>query len=245
MVKRFVKFSWLFLIGLLPLISACTKETTSTNDAVTNYVEDAVLELRDSTNVGPEHCYELVFPITIQFPDSMTTQVDSFGQLKTALRDWKEANPDNNERPTLVYPISIINQDGEVVTVANAEELKALRDACPFPGFEHGGHHGSHGPRGGHGGGSGHSGGSGNGGCMCFQLVFPISIAFPDDTTQEVADQRAFHDAVKAWHMANPDIGGRPELVFPLTVKLADGTTQQVADAAALRALKESCAGGN
>lgn len=51
MLKSFVKLSWLFLIGLLPLINACTKENATTNDAVTNYVEDAVLGLRDSTNV--------------------------------------------------------------------------------------------------------------------------------------------------------------------------------------------------
>ncbi|MFN7116483.1 MAG: hypothetical protein ACK4TA_06755 [Saprospiraceae bacterium] len=242
MVKGFVKISWLFLIGLLPLLNACNEEdATTTNDETTNYVEDALLEIRDSTNVGPEHCYELVFPVTLQLPDETTVEIDSFGELRTVLRDWKAANPDSDERPTLVFPIELINSDGEVITVENAAALKALREACPFPG----GPRGPRGPRGGHGGGHGRPGGDhgGNGGaCACFEIVFPVTIAFPDNTTQEVAGRKALRDAARAWRAANPGVQGRPELVFPITVKLEDGTTQEVADAAALKALKENCA---
>lgn len=243
MVKGFVKISWLFLIGLLPLLNACNEENTATtNDEVSNYVEDALLELRDSTNVGPEHCYELVFPVTLLLPDETTVEIDSFGEFRTVLHDWKEANPDSDERPTLVFPIELINSDGEVITVESAEALKELREACPSP-------RGPRGPRGGHGGGhgrpGGHHGPGDNGGCACFEIVFPVTIEFPDGTTQEVADRKALRDAARAWHEANPGVAGRPELVFPITVELEDGTTVEVADADALKALKETCASSN
>lgn len=245
MLKGFAKFSGILLLSFLTWMTACNKDaSTTTTDDVSDFVESALTELRDSANVGTGHCFELVFPITIVFPDETTTEVDSFPELKTALHDWKEANPDSNERPTFKYPLEVLAQDGTIITVTNAEELKALRDSCDM-----GGHHGPRGPRGGHGGGPGRpgNGGGGNhgngGDCACFQIVFPVTIQFADGTTKSVADERALRDAARAWHEANPGVEGRPELVFPINVKLTDGTTQAVADAAALKALKESCTG--
>lgn len=237
MVKGFVKLTGLFLIGLLTWMTACTQDSTTTStDDVTNYVEDALTEIRDSANVGRGHCYELVFPVTIVFPNATTVEVDSFPELKTALRDWKIANPTSTERPSLKFPVSVINKDGEIITVSDEAGLKTLRDSCDM-----GEPHGPRGPRGGHGRGP-RGGGHGNGGeCACFQIVFPVTIAFPDGTTKQVADQRAFQDAIKTWRQANPTATAKPELKFPVTVKLSDGTTQAIANAEALKALKESC----
>lgn len=240
MVKGIFKFSWIFLIGALTWLTACNEESSTTTDDVTTYVEDALTEIRDSVNVGRGHCYELVFPVTLQFPDETTVQVDSFGALKTALREWKEANPDSDERPTLVFPIEVIAQDGTVISIASAEELKELRDSCHFGG--------PRGPRGGHGGGPGrpHGGNHGGGGsCSCFEIVFPITLSFPDGTTATAADRAALKTLTRAWKAANPTSTERPEMVFPITVKLEDGTTQTVASPAALQALKESCTDGD
>ena len=51
--------------------------------------------------------------------------------LKAALKEWKEANPDAEVRPTLVFPINVTDKSTEeVVSVNSKEELQALKAAC-------------------------------------------------------------------------------------------------------------------
>jgi hypothetical protein len=104
-------------------------------------------------------CYELVFPVTIQFSDSTSVEVASFEAMRQAIRSWFVANgghPKPFNRPTIVLPIEVINQAGEVITVETLEELKELRELC-------GPHHGGGGP---------------HGGRPCFALVFPVTFSF-------------------------------------------------------------------
>lgn len=76
----------------------------------------------------------------------------------------------------------------------------------------------------------------------CFTLVFPVTIVFPDGTTQEFATEDALRAAKKEWKESDLySKESHPELKFPVTVTLADGTSSEIADEEAFRELRHEC----
>ncbi len=219
------KFSWLFAFAICALVfTSCSKEETTASDEADAFVDEALFRIQDSGNMGRFGCYELVFPITINYADSSSATLNSYEELKAAIRAYKEANPDATEKPELSYPLEVLTEEGEIIVVNNQEELRELRSACPRNFFGKNGHRG-HRKR----------------GCSCFDLVFPLSIQFPDGTSAEAADRDELKTLARTWKEANPDATERPELVFPVDVLLDDGTTVTVDSKEALRELKEGC----
>jgi hypothetical protein len=170
-MKKSLKFFLLPLIALISIIVACNKSDSTT---VEEAVDEVLFSAQERGGMGRFGCYELVFPVTFTLPDSSTATVNSYDEMKQTLRAYFEANgtPGNGghhhgNRPKIdfVFPISVISQDGEVITVADELELRALREACA-------GTFGNHGPQ-----------GHGQHGLSCFEIVFPITIQFPDSTT--------------------------------------------------------------
>ncbi|HEX5111204.1 MAG TPA: hypothetical protein VFV79_00040, partial [Saprospiraceae bacterium] len=203
-----------------------------------NFVDNSIEQIQSRSGAGRFGCYELVFPVTLQFADSTTATVNSYEELREAIRTWFEtngANHNHHSRPTLVYPYQVTNDAGEIITVENDDQLKELLAACrPGPGGP-----GNGGNNGGHGNGHGNHGG----GDACYTLVFPITIQFPDSTLAIVASQEEFREAVHTWKQNNPNTLGRPELVFPITVTLKDGTQAVVNSKEELQAIKDACRG--
>jgi hypothetical protein len=72
----------------------------------------------------------LVFPITVQFPDSTQLSVASPEELRTALHDWKQNNPTIHGKPQFVFPITVTLKDGTQVVVNSPEELRAIKEDC-------------------------------------------------------------------------------------------------------------------
>lgn len=163
----------LFLIGFLV---SCQKDESVSSD-VDNFVNTSAEELQRGAGLGLAGCYELVFPVTLQFADSTTLAVNSYDELKQAIHDWYLANGGSSRphsHPTLVFPFQVTNDAGEIITVENRDQLKALIALCrpvdPGNGGGHGGgHHGGH-----HGGGV-----DGN---PCFTVNYPYTIQFPDSS---------------------------------------------------------------
>ncbi len=229
-MKKSLKFFLLPLIALISIIVACNKSDSTT---VEEAVDEVLFSAQERGGMGRFGCYELVFRVTFTLPDSSTATVNSYDEMKQTLRAYFEANgtPGNGghhhgNRPKIdfVFPISVISQDGEVITVADELELRALREACA-------GTFGNHGPQ-----------GHGQHGLSCFEIVFPITIQFPDSTTAEVADRQALHQLVRTWNQANPGLHARPIIVFPISVKMTDdGSIVTVNSREELHDLKESC----
>ena len=78
----------------------------------------------------PMYCFKLQFPLTIEFPNTDSQEVNNRMELKQAVRAWKEANPDIDERPSLQFPVTVEMEDGTLVEVQSKEELQALKDDC-------------------------------------------------------------------------------------------------------------------
>ena len=75
-------------------------------------------------------CVDLVFPVTIEFPDGTTTIVNSKEELKTAVTTWRENNADIEGHVKIQFPFEVTLKNGDIVTINNLEELKALLKKC-------------------------------------------------------------------------------------------------------------------
>lgn len=236
MYRTFFKpFGLIVVLALIGFFTSCQKE----DDAITveNFTTKSVDEINERSGLGRHGCLELVFPVSIQFADSSIVSVNSYQELRQAIRTWFESTgntPHHGVRPTLVFPYQVINEAGEIITVENQEQLAELLALCRP-------HHGG-GPGGpGNGGGHGHGGHGGNHGDPCFTLVYPVTFQFSDSTQVTVNSSEELHAAVHAWKENNPNTPAKPEIVFPVTVTLRDGTQVVVNSAAELKAIKEDC----
>ena len=106
-------------------------ETVTINNAEEmNMVKRECWEYEDE---GRE-CFGLVYPVTFIMPDGssiVVTTDDEDGWQE--VKNWYDANPESEERPTLQYPVDIIYRtiDGDsTVTINNEEEMEAAKDDC-------------------------------------------------------------------------------------------------------------------
>ena len=224
MKNIFGKFGFLILLGFfgMALLTSCSEEANEI-ESVENFVDDAVESLERAGKFGKRGCFEFVFPISIDFPDESSSTVEDYATLKTTIKEWKEANPEAEEKPSLAFPLEILGEDGTATTVASQEELLELRKECRRTHFD---------------------------GkrkirrffrSACFKPVFPLSVEFPNGTIVEAANATTLKTVLREWkeNVENPD--GRPQVIFPIEVEYTDGTIVEVADKEALKALKDTC----
>lgn len=210
---------------LLPafFFTACEKSDLATTEEVDNYVVSAITDMETDARCGRHGCYEFVFPIVIVLPDGSEVSADSYEALRTAIKSWREANPDAEGRPQLAFPLDVLSEDGEVISVDSREALLELRKECrrqnPRPG---------HGPL----------------AKACFRIQYPLTVALPNGTQVTFPGPQELKQAARRWCNAYPRNCKRPQLVFPVTVVFRDGTTVEAQSKQALKALKDACQDG-
>ena len=160
-------------------------------------------------------CFEINFPVTLEYADGTTEEVADADAMKAAIKAWREANPGSKDRPSFVFPIDVTLENGDVVTVEDADGLKELAQDCRPERKDKRGD--------------------------CFEINFPVTLEYADGTTEEVADADAMKAAIKAWHEANPGSKDRPSFVFPIDVTLENGDVVTVEDADGFKALAKDC----
>jgi len=148
-------------------------------------------------------CFALVYPVTFIMPDgsgiTVTTDDEAGWQ---EVKDWYDANPESEERPTLDYPVDIVYEtnDGETtVTVNNEEEMEALKDECRDAWND-------------------------DEGRECFELVLPVSFVMPDGSTISVENEESWGN-LREWYMNNNETEEEPALQYPVDISYEDGTT--------------------
>lgn len=107
--------------------------------------KEALMELRadcpcDHPGGRPGHhgkrfgfsCFELVFPVTLNLPDSTTQEFQSKEELKAFLIEWRKNHQGTaGSHPTLAFPLTIkFKEDGTEQTLQNKEELIAAKKSC-------------------------------------------------------------------------------------------------------------------
>ena len=228
MLAKILQSKLLIALTIFALFSACEKNELV--DPESDLLGLTALELRDGGTYGAAggaRCAELVFPVTVDFPDGTSAEAADREALRGLMEAWKTNNPGTRERPLIAYPHNVVLADGTVVTINNEEALKAVFAEC-MPAGKGKGRGGKH-----------H--GKGRGGQHCFTPVFPVNLAFPDGSVVEVVDAAAFEGLIKAWRASNPGATGRPEIQFPFQVELTDGTLVMIEGEEDLVAVKQSC----
>ena len=128
-----LNFRFLFVLVLGLSFASCSDSSDVADEASAEaYAEETVFRTQESANIGRFGCYELVFPVTVNFSDGTSVTVDSYETLKAAVKEWRKANPRVRTRPTLAFPYDIINDEGEIIVDEVGAEKLALEKAQAF-----------------------------------------------------------------------------------------------------------------
>lgn len=85
----------------------------------------------DHRNHFNNSCFRMVFPINIKYPNGNVATFTNKHDLKAALRIWKNANPDAEQRPHIAFPVNLIlKSSGNAVTIDSRLDLIRLKNEC-------------------------------------------------------------------------------------------------------------------
>ena len=168
----------------------------------------------DKDNKKDWKCFDLALPFTFDMPDGSSITVEAEDGY-TALRDWYEANPDSEEKPSLQYPVDIAFGDDETITVNSDDEMRSVYRRCSYRDKD-------------------------KRYWDCFELVYPVTFIMPDGSTIAVADRDDWDD-VKSWYDSNPDSEEKPSLQYPVDISYRDGTIQTIDNDEEMGVSKRDC----
>ena len=141
-------------------------------------------------------CFEIVYPITIMMPNGSAYIIDSEEDPDLdAVKNYYKENEGAEERPSIVFPVNIIDNVGETKTISSEEEMKDAYRQCSGRDRDWGARE-------------------------CFDLVFPVTYIMPDGSTYEISSEEdvAGWEELKEWYDANPDSEERPEMQYPVEI---------------------------
>ena len=165
-------------------------------------------------------CFELVYPVTFIMPDgsSITVATDDEDGWQE-VKDWYDANPESEERPTLEYPVDIVyetNAGDSTVTINNEEEMEAAKDECCDEWNDE------------------------EDDRECFELVLPVTFVMPDGSTISVENDEGWGN-LRDWYMNNNGTEEEPALQYPVDISYEDGTTLTINSEEEMAAAEEDC----
>ena len=165
-------------------------------------------------------CFELVYPVTFIMPDgsSITVATDDEDGWQE-VKDWYDANPESEERPTLEYPVDIVyetNAGDSTVTINNEEEMEAAKDECCDEWNDE------------------------EDDRECFELVLPVTFVMPDGSTISVENDEGWGN-LWDWYMNNNETEEEPALQYPVDISYEDGTTLTINSEEEMAAAEEDC----
>ncbi len=153
---------------------------------------------RSDEHDGDWKCFGIVYPISFNMPDGTVLEVTEDSEDGwSGIKLWYEQNPNSDERPSIQFPIQIIFDDNDIITVNDEDELKEAYSGCRRK----------------------NNNWNRDEGWSCFDLVYPITYIMPDGSELTVTeDTEDGWSDLKSWYEANPDSDQRPELQYPVDI---------------------------
>ena len=172
-------------------------------------------------------CFNLVFPVTFIMPDgsNITVETDDDAGWQT-VKDWYDANPESDERPTLQFPVDVTyeTENGDsTLTVNNDEEMEYLKRSCwEDDEMEED--------------------------RECYEYILPISFTMPDGSTITIEDDEGWL-SLREWYANNNESEEEPSLQYPVNIVLFDEedeeSTVTINNEEEMNDLEEECWGDN
>ena len=218
-IKNLRNFGFAVLAMLALSFTSCNKEAELVD--IESFTDSSIEKLQGGA-IGKSACLELIFPVSIQFVDESTAEVTDYRNLHETIVNWfteNDVEKSKENKPQLIFPIQVLNEEGEIVNVETQEALMELRKECPRRGK---------------------CKGKNGRGFRCFSLVFPITVTI-DGEDITFANRMTLKAAIRAYKMEAGDEAVRPTLVFPITVEYDDETQVTVNSKEELQALKKDC----
>ena len=165
-------------------------------------------------------CFALVYPVTFVMPDGSTITVETDDEAGwQEVKDWYDANPESDERPTLEYPIDIVYETDagdSTVTINNESEMEAAKDECWDEWNDE------------------------EDDRECFELVLPVIFVMPDGSIITVENDEGWGN-LRDWYMNNNETEEEPALQYPVDISYEDGTTLTINSDEEMEAAEEDC----
>ena len=178
-------------------------------------------------------CFEVEFPATYKMPDGTNIAADSGDELEKAVAEWYKANPKylnrNHEMPVLVFPATIVYEDGTTKDLSNQDELEETWRDCwdkdDDRDWEKDWSKGLHFRT------------------PCFELEYPLTYIMPDSIGTRITgnDIEEIVEAVIEWRENNKDVRGQASLEYPITIVYEDGTSKEINNEEEMRAAVKDC----
>ena len=223
MKTKFILFVLLF--GFI--FMGCNKEDVVISEQTEQYAEEVVFRTQESTNLGKYGCYDLVFPVTLNFPDGFMVDVTSYESMREEVIKWRKENPKVRTKPNIQFPFDVVNEDGELITVDNESEQRELKLQCGRNFFSVNSFIG-HGKR----------------RKLCFTLEYPFSVVLDNGvivTIEKPIDRRLLHNRLKQIKSNYPNAKIKLNFVYPITVRLEDDTMVTINNQDELKKLIKDC----
>jgi len=147
----------------------------------------------DGTDV---ECFELILPVTYAMPDGSTITIET-EESWSLLRSWYDSNPESEEEPALVFPISVTYGADSTGTINNQEELEDAYSTCRDEEDE--------------------DRPEGDEEDSCGAIILPVTYTMPDGSTITVEDDSGY-GLLREWTENNPEIDGEPSIQYPFDV---------------------------
>jgi len=210
------------------LLSSCGEEEPQPDEQ--DLSSTSVRSLMDNEN-GPssnptannedEECFTVVFPIDIIFPNGTTLTATSMEQLEDEVDAYYDNNPDESDDPRPVYPINVKLQDGTDQTISTDEEFEELLDSCDY-NEDHDHEYGEEDI------------------IICFEIDYPITIIFPDDSRKEISNDDELRATIIEWETTNTS-DEDPTLDYPINITLEDGEAVTITNDDELEEAFDAC----
>lgn len=226
-LSKFLKFTFSICL-VLALFSSCTKdeepitaEQNVSSISVKNLMDESNPRSNENSQAGNHdhdddiECFIPIFPIDIVFPNGSTITIANEQQLEEEIDAYYEANPDTEEDPRPVYPITVQLGDGSDQVIENDEDFEALIIRCDHFDEEDF--------------------------IICFEIEYPISIIYPDGTSQDVDSDDDLRNAIATWESANIDTEEEPTLAYPIKIFLEDGSPVTITNEEELEEAFDTC----
>lgn len=101
--------------------------TLITADAPTTSPELKTINMQQ---LDMDLCFSFIYPIQMTVPKQRNVTVASDDEMAKVIDGYVDSNPESEDYPDVVFPISIKDSDGKVLKVASSTELDKIFEDC-------------------------------------------------------------------------------------------------------------------